>query len=351
MSKLFKLKEWLTLADAAQHLTIVFGEDVTEADLLRFALDGHLKLSVNFVNPTKAIGGRIVHWEETEWFRAPLLAINTIYAGESWEEAPDEIIEYPPKLQALLNEAPVGENVDQACFMSSLNIDGKSYINLDDKVTPIMGVWDLPMIGSEHLDVEHAYQNLTGGPAVTSVSTNGAFVENSNGIVYQLQESFDDNKYQSGSKAQLEMLKARIINKSITKSEAESLLNQHKEARKRYLEERQSRPESEDHYPAGGLPKDSVLVVRTAALREFERKITETEEQVSEKPLSTTERNSLLTIIGLMAKDGYRDDLSKPYSLAKELQKTAELLSIKISDDTIANKLKDAKKVLDEKHE
>jgi hypothetical protein len=42
MGKLFNLKEWLTVADAARHLTIVFGEDVTEADVLRLALDERL---------------------------------------------------------------------------------------------------------------------------------------------------------------------------------------------------------------------------------------------------------------------------------------------------------------------
>ena len=71
LSKLFKLKEWLTVLDAAKHLSVVFGEEVTEADVLRLALDGHLKLSVNFVNHTVAKKGRIVSWEETEWFRGP----------------------------------------------------------------------------------------------------------------------------------------------------------------------------------------------------------------------------------------------------------------------------------------
>lgn len=40
-------EKWLTVPEAAQHLPIVFGEEVKEADVLRFALDGHLKLSVN----------------------------------------------------------------------------------------------------------------------------------------------------------------------------------------------------------------------------------------------------------------------------------------------------------------
>jgi len=70
-----------------------------------------------------------------------------------------------------------------------------------------------------------------------------------------------------------------------------------------------------------------------------------------EKPLATTERNTLLTIIGLMAKDGYRDDLNKPYTLAADIRKAAELLGIKISDDTIADKLKEAKIILNEKSE
>lgn len=69
----------------------------------------------------------------------------------------------------------------------------------------------------------------------------------------------------------------------------------------------------------------------------------------SEKQLTTSERNTFLTIIGLMAKDGYKDDLKKPYPLAKEIQEAADLLGIKISDDTIASKLKEAKAILDEK--
>jgi hypothetical protein len=70
-----------------------------------------------------------------------------------------------------------------------------------------------------------------------------------------------------------------------------------------------------------------------------------------EKPLSSTERNSLLTIIGIMAKDGYGNDLTKPYELAKEIHSAAARLGIRISDDTIASKLKEAKNILIEKFE
>ena len=39
MKKLLKLKQWLTVADAAHHLGILFGEDVSEADVLRLEGD------------------------------------------------------------------------------------------------------------------------------------------------------------------------------------------------------------------------------------------------------------------------------------------------------------------------
>ena len=48
MSKLSKLKEWFTVPEAAKHLSIVFHEDVSEADVLRLALDGRLSLSIYF---------------------------------------------------------------------------------------------------------------------------------------------------------------------------------------------------------------------------------------------------------------------------------------------------------------
>ena len=47
MSKLLKLKTWLTLDDAARHLSLMFGETVSKADVLRLALDGRLTLSIN----------------------------------------------------------------------------------------------------------------------------------------------------------------------------------------------------------------------------------------------------------------------------------------------------------------
>lgn len=89
-------------------------------------------------------------------------------------------------------------------------------------------------------------------------------------------------------------------------------------------------------------------VIPAEDLLSFILKNKESERLRTEKKLSTKERNTLLTIIGLMAKDGYRDDQTKPYALAKKIQIVADKLGIEINDDTIARKLIAAKEILNE---
>lgn len=42
MKKLFRLREWLTVDEAARHLTSVLEEEVGPADILRMGLEGHI---------------------------------------------------------------------------------------------------------------------------------------------------------------------------------------------------------------------------------------------------------------------------------------------------------------------
>lgn len=211
MSKLFKVKQWLTLADAAQHLSIVFDEVVTEADLLRFALDGHLKLSVNFVNHAKAKCGQIVSWEDTKWKKCNPITIELTQDQEQGQKKkkPSEYLTLPKELKSLIEKLPPEERNIQQHFMVSENIDDVRFLNMNKEVETIMDVWDLPMIGGERLDIEHKYQTLIGGPAVTLQTMWGTFVQNSDEEMYQLQESFDQNEFQSGSMAELEQIKAK----------------------------------------------------------------------------------------------------------------------------------------------
>lgn len=254
-SKLFKLKKWLTLQETARHLSCVCGEEVTQADIFRLALDGYLKLSVNFVNHTYALCGTVVGLNDVEW------------------------VEVPVGLVRLMKNIPENEEYKPILYPKGICIGEETYLNLDTKVTSISDVWDLPMIGGERLDIEHHYQQLTGGPEITLQTLDGAFVENHKGVMCQLQERYDQNPYQRGSTAELEELKKSIAKNKISLEESEEMLSEYKENRKKYLAQRENRPHEEDYYPAASLPIDSVLVVRTEALRAFEQHLSEIENE------------------------------------------------------------------------
>lgn len=132
MKKLLNLKRWLTIPDAACHLSMFFGEDVSEADVLHLALEGHLTLSVNFVNHTMGRCGPVVSSGDADWITVPSLS------GDRQLRLP----------------------------VSGVRIADDKFLQLDKEVISIGGVWDLTMLGAEHTDVEHKYHFLTGGPPV-----------------------------------------------------------------------------------------------------------------------------------------------------------------------------------------
>jgi len=134
MKTLLKLREWLTVPEAASHLSVVFGEDVTEADVLRLVLDGHLTLSVNFVNYAQAKCGRAIPLSEAD-----------------------------PKVLLIGDEYGLLVNDDKV-------------LPCGGEVTSIEGIWDLTMIGAERIEIEKKYQLLTGGPRVERQSGEGALV-------------------------------------------------------------------------------------------------------------------------------------------------------------------------------
>jgi hypothetical protein len=72
-SKLFKLKTWLSLSETAHHLTGLCGEQVTELDVLRLGLDGHLMLSIYIMSNTWGRYGYL-YSEELEKCSSPIVS-------------------------------------------------------------------------------------------------------------------------------------------------------------------------------------------------------------------------------------------------------------------------------------
>jgi len=303
MSKLFKLKEFLTLEEAANHISTVLGETATIADLYRFALDGHLTLSVNFVNHANVKKGKWVKTKDIEF----KLVENSLFAGTKFDK--------PYKIPA---------NYE-------LHVTEDDWISLEKTVTSIDGIWDLTMAGGEKLDIEHYYQQLTSGLEVTLCTLDGIFVQRDN-VVCQLQQDFDDNEYQDGSKAQQEIMERYIANNQLNEHRVKQIRAEFKEDRKKYLEERKSKPNENNYFPSGGLDEqDHVLVIRTNEITRFIQSLESPSS--SEKPLTSKERNSLLVLIGALCKQVDIDHNQR--GIASSLVAMTEIIGSPLTDDTI----------------
>ncbi len=264
MKQLFNLKQWLTVLDAARHLSILFGEEVSVADVLRLALDGHLILSVDFVNRTEGRPGRLVPLQDAK--RLKIMSL---------DNKPLDLV--------------VGVEI------------GDQVIEFDKRVITLEGVWDLKMRGAEKIDVEHQYQWLTGGPPVDLQSLDGPIVCRQDGMHCQLLENFSNNKHFDPKN----------------------------------LKEPRSHPDN--YYPAGRLPADSVLVVRTSALHDLEARLAEPD-QKAEKPIERRERNTLLLIVAALAKLA-KIDVTKPSKAAAAIATQTDLMRVSVAARTIENHL------------
>jgi hypothetical protein len=247
MKKLLNLKQSLTVADAARHLSILFEEEVTEADVLRLALDEHLVLSVHFVNHASGRCGPVVPLQD-----AKLRRIKKLGEDGSFDS------------------------------IDGLDIGQDQVIDWGPRITELEGIWDLTMLGSERLDVEHRYQALTGGPAVNLVFLDGPIVSRDDGTYCQIREHVSKNEF--------------VGPKNLTEL-----------------------PDNPKNYdPAASLPADSVLVVKTSSLRDLEARVSEPEKKV-EKPIGPRERSSLLVIIAALSELA-KIDVTKPSSAALAIE-------------------------------
>ncbi len=326
VSKLLKLKEWLTVEEAAKRLSITVGEEVTEADILRLTLDGHLTLSVYFVNHAKGRPFTIEPYDK----EASIL------------EATREFVKDRPLLSdqlAALNEFVLhnrGEILPNGREMMVIGGD-------DQSCTRLEGVWDLLMLGAERLDVEHLYQSITGGPEVELICLGGPMVASwDRSQHFQVVDSYTVDR--RAPKPQPPSAQPKISKKM---RESLDSLNQILGPVTVTPPEKEEPPrwDYETYYhPAAGLPEGSVFVVRTSALRDLEAKLL-SDEVPQEKPLHPSERRSAGQIIAALAAMAGLD-LSAPYAADETLRAEAAThgLELPSSPETVVKFFKAAAK-------
>jgi len=291
MSKLLTLKEWLTVKDAAKRLSISTGEKIKEADVLRLALDGHLTLSVYFVNHANGRPARI----------EPLGIKHVSNAPSLHEYGPPNYITIVGELLPNEKEVLIYEG-DMA------------------KPQTLEGVWDLLMLGVEKLDAENLFQALTGGPEVRLICLGGPLVASADRTkVFQILDSYECSPSS----------RIKVINGVPTITEQEEKESPH-------------RPYKIEYYPAEALPDGSVFVVRIGALRELEEKLL-AQDNPPEEPLHPRERKSAGQIIAALAAMA-KLDLSTPYKADLTLRESAASngLELPSSPETVKKFLKDA---------
>jgi hypothetical protein len=150
VSKLRKFKEWFTVAEAARQLSILEKDEVDEAGVLRLALDGHLKLSLFFPNPTAAIFGTIVTVDD----------ISDHFPCDShpFEEEIRDGYHHEHDASARY----MNNYFEWVSCADTLLIDGGRKQVLEVKSHSVLeGVWDLTMRGGERDYIERLHRRLT----------------------------------------------------------------------------------------------------------------------------------------------------------------------------------------------
>lgn len=288
MSKLLNYLVWLTVPDAARRLSEILGETVSEATVLRLGLDGHLKLSLRFVNHARGRRGRVSRYserglaqsiaagqypEDLAWVSYSAKAsAAALLGGKAREQLSEEQI---VSLDGVLDgSADSTTAAPLLVHLASLKIDEERYLTLERDVVRLPEICDLPMIGADALAVEQRYQDLTDGPEVTLTVLEGAFVEH-DGYVYQLQEHLDENECMDGSRAQGQMLERAFVGEDAPATVIDAMGQRYRALREKFLGDVLTRrgATSAGYYPAHALPHGSVIVVRTAALQAFERSL------------------------------------------------------------------------------
>ncbi|RTR40552.1 hypothetical protein EKG38_01115 [Shewanella canadensis] len=170
MKKLFKLKEYLTIEEAAEYLSSSIEEPVSQADLYWLVQEKQLTMSVKLSTQAYVKGGQYITPQDND---SDTYQVDYNLATN---EALDE--QYQINLD---DELQVGEN---------------RWLAFDKKVHVIDGVWDLPMIGLESYEIDKLYQKEVGGTEPTLDAINDFFLKRDD-FVFRIQTSLqlEGNQY------------------------------------------------------------------------------------------------------------------------------------------------------------
>lgn len=291
MNKLNNLKSFHTLKQAATLLSAFTKIEISEADILHYALEGHTTLSVKFI--CQAPGLR---WE--------LVSI------ENAETCEVDFFTSSPYIGIQINDSQVLE---------------KRHSH-EDSPESMTGVYDILMWGSGKLVAERAYQSVTDFKNVTMHEFYGIFLRSDSGEIYELKEHYEYNEQTKGSRASLIKIKSIISQTHVSEDRATEMLENWELYSRQLQQSMSDKPTYQRFYSAKSLPVESFLVIRSSALDKLEKNLISKE--TIEKPLTEKEKTSVSLMIAAMA-DMAGLDIFKPNKAATDLIAHADSISLK----------------------
>ena len=169
---------------------------------------------------------------------------------------------------------------------------------MGEKPKLIHGVWDLPMIGNERLEIEGEYHCLADGPEVNIISPFGPLIMDEKENLWKIKERRYGFEYESYREIIPTPLMDKLKPQKADRYEVSSQ-NEISDIEQTGGRNSAALPDSLLWCEAYSLPPDRVLVVRMTALREFEKRMS-TEDKESEKSSNTKKETTAMHIVGAL---------------------------------------------------
>lgn len=290
MAKTLKLKQWLTIPEAFNHIAPIFDDEIELSDIYRFILDGHLTLSVNFVNHAYGREGEYVpydEWINNDKYYRPMM------------------LPFEDKITNVL----IGENLGDFAFVPFEN----------SRINNISGIWDLVISGNGQLEIEHIYYEMVAGVASELINLRGTYFKQEN-KGFELMAPFHKNE-----KAFKDARAIKINAGAKLRDEKFDFYN------------------LDNWFPCPNIPNNAIHCIKTSELERFIKAQTETPETQEPKELTTRERSTYQNIIKSLLHELKEKGVSET-AFANIITTNSELLGEPVPQSTAYKKLNELKK-------
>ncbi|WGE28332.1 hypothetical protein PHA77_12685 [Edwardsiella tarda] len=206
-SSLLKIKKWVSLVDVAKILSISLDEPINHLDLIEFALEGELILSVRFPYDKRYVAKEIfekhtpmgAHLKES--FKMLSVLHNPFNVSEEkdieeYRKKENEYIrnQYNSYLNRNIDDMLVNGVMEFDYFCNSLMLSSWDERGIDYLKN---NIYELTMLGAERISIIEMLQHNKDNVTSELVSVDGVVLRDNNGVYYNLQEKFDEDYIKS----------------------------------------------------------------------------------------------------------------------------------------------------------